>query len=175
MLFKTRVLIGTMLISLSSLTLADQGKAYAWADVVDVEPIVRFVTVETPVRECYEVQGYEDTRRRSRPKAGAVIAGGILGAIAGRQFGSGSGRDAATVAGALVGSAVASEKSSQRHGDRYVSKPIKQCDISYETHKEERIDGYWVTYEFQGQRYRTRMNREPGKQIEVSVTVRPVR
>ncbi|MEM7282906.1 MAG: glycine zipper 2TM domain-containing protein, partial [Pseudomonadota bacterium] len=114
-------------------------------------------------------------RRKAAPKPGAVLAGGILGAIAGRQFGSGNGREAATVAGALIGSAVASEKSSRRHGYESNGRPIKQCDITYETHQEERIDGYWVTYEYQGQRYRTRMSDHPGESIEVSVTVRPTR
>lgn len=174
MFSKSKVFIAALMVSASSIAAANGGKTYALADVVDVEPIVRYVTVETPVRECYQVQQQPETRR-ARPKPGAVLAGGILGAVVGRQFGSGGGRDAATVAGSLIGAAVASEKSSQRYTYRDQGRTIKQCDITYETHQEERIDGYWVTYEYQGQRYRTRTSDHPGETLEVSVTVRPAR
>ncbi len=154
------------------------GYQYAYAEVVDVRPIVRYVTVETPVRECYQVERAVKTRKRGRDGnvAGAAIAGGLIGGIIGNQFGSGSGRDAATAAGFIIGSSIAADNaraSSERSRGR-ARKSIRQCDISYETHEEERIDGYRVSYVYRGTEYRTRMRSHPGDRIKVRVLVEPV-
>jgi uncharacterized protein YcfJ len=39
--------------------------------------------------------------------------------------------------------------------------------------REERIDGYRVVYQFQGQKYATRMPYDPGRELRVRVDVRP--
>ncbi len=152
------------------------GYQYDYAKVVRVTPIVRYVTVETPVRECYQVERQVRHRRSGGGNvAGAAIAGGIIGGIIGNQFGSGSGRDAATAAGVIIGSSIGAD--SARAGttvSRRARQPSRQCDISYETHEEERIDGYQVTYRFRGVEYRTRMRRDPGDRIKVRVLVEPV-
>lgn len=154
------------------------GYQYAYAEVVDVQPIVRYVTVETPVRECYQVERVVETRRRGRDGnvAGAAIAGGLIGGIIGNQFGSGSGRDAATAAGFIIGSSIAADnaRASTRRTAQRIRKPVRQCDITYETHEEERIDGYQVSYVYRGTEYRTRMRRHPGDRIKVRVLVEPV-
>ncbi len=153
------------------------GYQYDYARVLQVEPIVRYVTVETPVRECYQVTR---TARYRNPGggnvAGAAIAGGIIGGIIGNQFGSGSGRDAATAVGVLLGSSIGADsaRNSARSGSRRVVQPARQCNISYETHQEERVDGYFVTYLFRGVEYRTRMRHSPGERIKVRVLVEPV-
>ncbi len=156
----------------------DDPYQYDYARVVDVQPIVRVVTVETPVRECYQVDRVVKKRRRDRSSnvAGAAIAGGIIGGVIGNQFGSGSGRDAATAAGFIIGSSIAADsaRASSSRTARRVKKPVRQCDISYETHEEERVDGYHVTYVFRGTQYRTRMRSHPGERIKVRVLVEPV-
>ncbi len=156
----------------------DAGVRYAYADVVDVQPIVRYVTVETPVRECYQVERKVRQRRRGSDGnvAGAAIMGGILGGLIGNQFGSGSGRDAATAAGFVIGSSIAAEnaKDGVRRSGRTIRKQVRQCDTTYQSHEEERIDGYNVTYVFRGNEYRTRMRRDPGDRIKVRVLVEPV-
>lgn len=153
-----------------------EGYRYAYAEVVDVEPIVRYVTVETPVRECYTVDRVVTTRRRGNNVAGATIAGAIIGGVIGNQFGSGSGRDAATAAGVIIGSSIAAEnaRAAGHRGAGHVRQPVRECDISYESHEEERIDGYRVTYNYRGTEYRTRMKRHPGERIRVRVLVEPV-
>jgi len=153
---------------------------YVYADVVDVEPIKRYVTVSRPERVCEEVE-YRPRRRSHRhDSAGGTIAGGLLGGVIGRQFGSGSGRDAATVAGVLIGSAIGHDneanKNSRRrnHRENYETRTREECSTRYQRQQEERIDGYKVTYNFQGENFYTRTRYEPGKQIRLAVNVRPV-
>lgn len=153
---------------------SSEGYQYAYADVIKVQPIVRIVTVESPVRECYTVDRVVRTRRSGNNAAGATLAGAIIGGVIGNQFGSGSGRAAATAAGVVIGSSIASDNARRGTTGARVRQPVKQCDISYETHEEERIEGYRVTYVYRGTEYRTRMQRDPGDRIKVRVLVEPV-
>ncbi|HZF31730.1 MAG TPA: hypothetical protein VE907_21610, partial [Gammaproteobacteria bacterium] len=68
---------------------------YVYARVVDVDPIVRYVTVDRPEQRCWN----EVVQQSNTPYgvAGPTVAGGIIGAAIGRQFGSGNGRDALTL------------------------------------------------------------------------------
>ena len=162
----------------NSLSSSNQTR-YVYADVVDVQPIKRYVSVSRPERVCEDVE-YRPRRRSNRhDSSGGTIAGGLLGGVIGRQFGSGSGRDAATVAGVLIGSAIGHDKEANkdRHrsrNDRYETRTRQECSTRYQRSKEERIDGYNVTYRYQGEIYTTRTRYEPGKQIRLAVDVRPV-
>ena len=151
---------------------------YDYARVVSVEPIVRYVTVSTPVQECWEeTQNYSVEHRPRR--AGGALLGAIIGGVVGHQFGSGRGNDAATVAGSLIGAAVGSESARQRayergeYGTTTYSKPVRRCATNYQERQEERVDGYNVVYRYNGQKYRTRMPYDPGDRIRVRVDVRP--
>lgn len=168
-----------------------------YARVVDVDPIVRRIRVSEPRRECYqetryeERRGYDDrryeTRNGARPAAGAMILGGLIGAAVGNQIGSGDGRRAATVAGAIIGSAIGHDNS-QRNGryvdgsrydsrdeGRYDGRPysVERCDVRYEDSWEERIEGYRVTYEYQGRHGTMTLPYDPGPRVRVRVDVRP--
>jgi uncharacterized protein YcfJ len=139
-----------------------------YARVVDSAPIVRHVSVTTPRRECWDETVYHDKPNGT----GAIVAGGILGGIFGHQFGSGHGNDAATVLGAVTGSAIANHVVQTN----YAAYPqtVQRCEEHNETHEEERIEGYNVTYEYNGQRYVTRTREQPGSEIAVRVSVTPV-
>jgi uncharacterized protein YcfJ len=110
----TAALLGTLA---GGAALADHGPEtdYVYASVVDVEPIVRYVTVERPREECWQETVYEEHPTGGRLRvAGPTIAGGLIGGVIGHQFGSGSGRDAMTLIGTLVGSAIANERALER-------------------------------------------------------------
>ena len=147
---------------------------YDYARVVKVTPVVRYVTVTTPVKECWEdVETYTRTRP-NHGRAGKTLFGAIVGGVIGHQFGSGRGNDAATVAGSLIGAAVANG------GDRRPyysttedSRPVTRCETNYRTHQEERVDGYDVIYKYHGRTYGTRTPFDPGKKIRIRVDVRP--
>ncbi len=146
---------------------------YDYAKVVQVEPIVRYVTVTTPVKECWnETRHY--TVNHGPNVAGGTLAGAIIGGVIGHQFGSGRGNDAATVAGTLIGAAIGNDAARKRgHGVSTYARPIQRCETNYRSHEEERIDGYRVVYRYHGQRYATRLPYDPGKRIRVRVDVRP--
>jgi uncharacterized protein YcfJ len=176
----------------------DAGYAeYDYARVVDVDPIVRRVRVTEPRRECYEETRYDYDRRydsryagRGGSSAGSMILGGIIGAAVGNQIGSGDGRRAATVAGAIIGSAIGHDAAArrdarttgryddrydERYDERYEARPytVERCDVRHVESWEERIDGYHVTYEYQGRRGRMTLPYDPGPRVRVRVDVRP--
>ncbi len=152
---------------------------YVHAKVVDVEPIVRLVTVERPRRECWHETVYESERGpRPGDKAGVTIAGAIVGGAVGRQFGSGSGRDAMTLIGSMAGAAVANQRAERRaearRGARARPVRVERCEVVRQRVTEERVDGYRVTYRHRGRRHTIRMAEPPPDRIRLRVDVRPV-
>ena len=175
---KTRIAtlaLGAML--LGSNAWADHGNRaqYDYAKVLSAEPIVNYVTVTTPVRECWEEMQYYTVDRGRQARGGGALLGAVIGGVIGHQFGSGRGNDAATVAGTLIGAAVGSDAASQRHGyatERH-AQPVERCETRYREHREERIDGYRVLYRYRGQKYMTEMPYDPGNRLRVRVDIRP--
>ena len=145
---------------------------YDYAPVRHVEPIVRQVRVETPTRECYEDVRYVESRPHiSDPEVGGrTLVGAIIGGVVGHQFGSGRGRDAATVAGAAIGAGVGYDSAARRSAS-VREEIVQRCEVRYEKRYEERVDGYRVTYEYNGREYTTRLPYDPGSRIRVRVAV----
>jgi uncharacterized protein YcfJ len=148
---------------------------YDYANVMSVEPVIRYVTVTTPVKQCWDdVQTYT-TRNYTPGRAGKTLFGAIVGGVIGHQFGSGHGNDAATVAGSIIGAAIgnsAARNDPAYHTTRH-TRPVRHCETNYQSHEEERIDGYDVVYAYNGRRYATRTPYDPGKRIRIRVDVRP--
>lgn len=145
---------------------------YDYAPVTHVEPVVRQVRVETPVRECYDDTRYVESRPHiSDPDVGGrTLVGAIIGGVVGHQFGSGRGRDAATVAGAAIGAGVGYDSAARRSASGH-EEIVQRCEVRYENRYEERVDGYRVTYEYNGREYTTRLPYDPGSRIRVRVAV----
>ena len=174
-----------MLLGISGSALADHEyrtarndrAMYDYAEVLSSQPIVNYVTVKTPVRECWEEMEYYTVDHRPRGTAGGTLLGAVIGSVIGHQIGSGRGNDAATIAGGLLGAAIGNDSARRRNGDNYGvetrGRPVERCKTSYQEHREERIDGYRVTYRYHGQKYQTEMPYDPGRQIRVRVDVRP--
>jgi len=176
-----------------------------YAEVVNVSPRYREVSYQRPKQECWieEQQhvirdyGYDNRQNNRRPSrasnGGDVLIGGVIGGVIGNQLsrkGSNRARTGATVAGAIIGSALAGENSSrnkrhrrhsqasnrfERRAPRYEVRPVKRCENTTETHYEQRLQGYDVTYRYRGERYTTRMKRDPGNRIKIQVSIQPLR
>ncbi|MBB6092187.1 uncharacterized protein YcfJ [Povalibacter uvarum] len=145
---------------------------YDYAPVVRSEPIVRQVRVETPRRECWD-ETVESRPHISDPSVGGrTLLGGIIGGVIGHQFGSGRGNDAATIAGAAIGAGVGYDSARRAQGNS-TQEVVQRCEVRYEDQYEERIEGYRVTYEYNGREYTTRMAYDPGAKIRVRVAVAP--
>ena len=162
--------------------LADNGHAYGrdravydYARVLSVQPNVRYVTVTTPVRECWEETRSYTVEHRPAGNAGGTLVGAIIGGVLGHQLGSGRGNDAATVTGTLVGAAIGSG-AGKRHGPyestRY-ERPVQRCETRYTSREEERIDSYRVVYTYHGRKYATDTPFDPGNRLRIRVDVRP--
>jgi uncharacterized protein YcfJ len=149
---------------------------YDYARVISSQPMINYVTVRTPVRECWEEMQYYTVDRGARHAGGGALMGAIIGGVLGHQVGSGRGNDAATVAGTLIGAAIGGESARSRHRDygvEHVARPVERCETTYQSHREERVDGYRVKYRYRGQTYMTEMPYDPGHKIRVRVDVRP--
>ena len=141
---------------------------YDYAKVISSKPVIRYVSVRTPVRECWQETEYY-SRYEPRHGPGRALAGAIIGGVIGHQFGSGRGNDAATVAGTMIGAAVGRGPVQRVDYER----PVERCETRYRNHEEQRIDGSDVVYRYKGQKYATRMPYDPGKRIKVRVDIRP--
>jgi uncharacterized protein YcfJ len=151
----------------------ERDSGYDYARVVDVDPIIHRVRVTTPREECYTDTVYEEVR--PQPSPGPTLLGGIIGAAVGNQIGHGDGRRAATAAGAVIGAAIGNNQA-QRRVSGYSetrARDVERCSTRYEERYEERIDGYNVTYVYNGRQSTTRLPYDPGDRIRVRVDVRP--
>jgi uncharacterized protein YcfJ len=148
------------------------GPAVISARVVDVEPLVRYVTVNRPREQCWD----EIVREPVRPYgvAGPTAAGTIIGAAIGRQFGSGEDRDALTLLGAVAGGAVAHQRAVRNGAGATREVAVQRCEVVNDRVTEQIVDGYLVTYRLDGRNYRMRTDRRPGDWVQLAVDARPV-
>jgi uncharacterized protein YcfJ len=155
-----RVSTGLATVALLSVISTQAAAAqYDYARVISAEPIVRMVTVNTPV------------------SGASTLVGAIVGGVIGHQFGSGRGNDAATIAGTMIGAAVGNDAAKRRYGASHstveYSRPVQRCETRMTSHREERIEGYVVIYKYHGQKYETRMPYDPGRELRIRVDIRP--
>lgn len=147
------------------------------------------------------VVGYQDVTRHDRYRAqvdssrhstGSVIVGSVIGGVIGNQLGRGhssSSRTGATVAGAIIGGALGSERGNtnarhRRHEQprhRVESQPVyelrevERCKRVVESRTERKLQHYNVTYRYKGRTFTTQLPRDPGRQLELQVSVAPAR
>lgn len=155
-------------------------RGYDYARVIDVDPIIRRVRVATPQRECWE-ESYPVHRGPSRTEVRSTIVGSLIGAAAGHHF---SVRHdvpgpAAVIGGSVIGAAIGNSigaHRAERNGDyRHVEyRSVERCEVRHRDVWAEEIQGYRVTYVYEGRRYTTRMPYDPGRRLLVDVNVRPV-
>jgi uncharacterized protein YcfJ len=166
-------LLGTLAAGAAAADGQRGSRDYVYAKVVDVDPIVRYVTVQRPRRECWNEVVH--ARERRSAVAGPALAGGLIGGAIGRQFGDGGGRDALTLAGAIAGSAIATERAVRNRGGATRATTVERCEVVRNSYREERIDGYRVTYQYRGRRHTIITPDPPGSRIRLQVTAVPVR
>lgn len=147
-----------------------------FAQVISSRPIIRQVAVNEPRQQCWDEQV---TYREPAPVAGnnaaGAILGGIIGGVAGHQIGGGSGRAVATGIGAVVGAGLGSHAGEYRRPAAVRTGYETRCQTVDDRRFEDRVEGYDVTYRYNGSVYHTTMPYDPGKRIAVNVDVRPAR
>jgi uncharacterized protein YcfJ len=146
----------------------------AIAAVTGVSPITE--QINRPAQQCWtETQQTTQAAPQQRNYLGAII-GGVAGGLLGSTVGRGNGRIAAAAVGAGVG-AVAGDsvanQNSEGRGTITTTTPMQRCRQvdNFETV----TTGYLVNYEFDGQRFSTKLPYDPGKELRVNVSVVPSR
>jgi uncharacterized protein YcfJ len=136
--------------------------AAQYARVVSATPVTD--SVAAPRQDCY--QGEQVVQ--AQPSGAGALIGAIAGGVVGNQFGHGFGRAAATGLGAVAGSAIGNNVEAGANAPTTV--PVQRCRTV--TGYENRVVGYDVVYEYNGQRYTTRLPNDPGQRL--AIDVRPV-
>lgn len=151
-----------------SLMLLATGAAQAssfvdYAKVVRSEPMYDRVTTQS----CRNIPVTETTQPDEGAGTAGTVIGGLAGGLLGHQVGGGSGKTAATIVGAIGGAMVG-----RNIGERpsVTNTTRRECNQAY--HDE--ITGYNVTYEYRGRRETITMPNDPGKRLQMRVTVEPV-
>lgn len=153
------------------------GGFFARGRVLGTDPIFQTVSVNRPEERCW------DERVEERHPGGygyrsytPGIAGAIIGGAIGSELGRGHNQDLATAAGALLGGSVGRDIS---FGARRPPAPAsysvqRRCEVvdHFEDHRE--IVGYRVKYEYDGRTFWTETRQDPGKWVDVHVSVNAV-
>ncbi len=183
------LILGSLALVLSTGAIADRGHGWkkkhhsvertVYGKVVRVTPIYREVRVVEPVSECWRepVREVREIRYERRNSAGNTLAGAIIGGVIGHQIGKGRGKKLATAVGTIVGAQLGHDAagSGGARSTRSVHTRVEEvCETTERVRYEEEIDGYRVTYRYQGEKYTVRMPYDPGKRIKLRVRVEPV-
>ena len=156
-----------------------------------IETQQKLVGYESPRYQSPRYERRQAHRNYERHSTGGTVVGSLIGGVIGNQIARGSNRGTragATIAGAIIGGAVANESRGNvirhrnppaRHVQRgapiYETVEVERCNQVSESRLEQRIQHYDVTYRYQGRTYTTRTNRDPGRRIELQVSVAPAR
>ena len=130
-----------------------------YATVISSTPVT--VPVAVPRQVCSQERQYV----QQAPSGAGALIGAIAGGVIGNSIGHGFGRAAATGIGAVAGSAIGNQVEADANPVSEV--PVQRCQRV--SRYENRTVGYDVMYEYAGQRYSTRMARDPGRRFAVSV------
>jgi uncharacterized protein YcfJ len=141
----------------------------AFATVVNVSPINE--TVSRPSQRCWTE--YQQVQQSAPPSHnyGGAIAGGIAGGLLGSLMGEGNGKVAAAAISAGIGAIAGDRLANRDAGQPYTSSiPVERCE---QVNNSEARTMYQVTYEYDGQRFMTKLPYNPGSQLRVNVSVTP--
>jgi uncharacterized protein YcfJ len=142
-------------------TFSGAALATEYGTVISVMPVV--VQVRLPQQLCTEQQALV----QPRTSGGGQLLGALIGGVVGHNLGGGSGRVAATGLGVVAGSIIGDQAEAANTPPSSV--PLRRCQNT--TRLENQVQGYDVTYEYDGQRKTVRMAQAPGERVELGLAV----
>jgi len=166
-------MLGLCLLVVSGTALAQS--SYESVVVISAQPVYQLTRIETPRERCVEERVVIE--RRSQQASGTpIIVSTIIGGAIGNAVGNNkSSRRVGAVLGAVVGNSVGRDIARQsQSSDTRDYQTVERCETVYVSHEEERLLGYDVIYQFNGQQYSVRTEQDPGSQMKVRVEVQPV-
>ena len=163
------MLIGTGL----GVVLATAGGAFATYSLIDhgprfarvlaVEPIKE--TIRTPREVCRDVTVTRQKPVQDEHRIAGTAVGAVVGGLLGSQVGGGTGKKIATVAGAVGGGYAGNQVQERMQRNSTSTTTETRCDTVMDSH--DKVVGYDVKYDLDGEVSRVRMERDPGEQIPV--------
>lgn len=143
------------------------------AKVVKVTPIFKYVTINTPVQNCYK-ERVTHTSYNDGNRGGRMLLGGLIGGAIGNNIGHGKSRKVRAAVGALIGSHIGSSIADQHAYSTQHTGYERRCETQHVSETKKQIEGYNVSYRFRGQVMTTQMPYHPGRRIKLNVSVSPV-
>ncbi len=173
---KTRYWIGFLSLSL---TVVASYPAIASTDSIDAMARVikyseRYVTVREsrPTEECREVtvSGSKGSTSSDTPELLGAIVGGALG----KNISNDKDGKTGAIIGGLLGASIASDlEKKNAESKRTPSRTEVRCSTVHREVEVQRIDGYDVTYEYNGHLFTSQTKTPPGNAIPVKIYVLP--
>jgi uncharacterized protein YcfJ len=148
------------------------GSAFAateYGRVISSTPVYGELAV--PQRECRDEEQAVATPGAYYSSGVGALVGAVVGAAVGNGIGAGAGRAAATGIGAVAGAAIGNNVEAASTPPAVTTTMVRRCRTV--THRENKVVGYDVTYEYAGRRYTTRLAQDPGERIALDVNVAP--
>ncbi len=161
--------------ALASIALSGAAQAEFSGEFIVEVPVIAFseryttVTEIKPVRECREVQvsGGGSTSSDTPELIGALLGGAI-----GKEIDDDS--KSSTVIGALLGASIASDLEKKQAQSKGGTRTETRCTTVEKEVETRKLNGYYVTYEYQGQMFRATTEVRPSSTIRARVYAVPV-
>lgn len=166
-------MLGLCLLVVSGTALAQS--SYESVAVISAQPVYQLTRIETPQERCVEERVVIE-RRRPQASGTPIIVSTIIGGALGNAVGNNkSSRRVGAVLGAVLGNSVGRDIARQSQSSETRDyQTVERCETVFVSHEEERLLGYDVIYQFNGQQYSVRTEQDPGSQMKVRVEVQPV-
>jgi uncharacterized protein YcfJ len=166
-------MLGLCLLVVSGTALAQSN--YDTVTVISAQPVYQLTRIETPQERCVEERVVIE-RRNQQASGTPIIVSTIIGGALGNAVGNNkSRRRVGAVLGAVLGNSVGRDIARQsQSSDTREYQTVERCETVFVSHEEERLLGYDVIYQFNGQQYSVRTEQDPGSQMKVRVEVQPV-
>ena len=166
-------ILGLCLLVVSGTALAQS--SYESVAVISAQPVYQLTRIETPQERCVEERVVIE-RRNQQASGTPIIVSTIIGGVLGNAVGNNkSSRRVGAVLGAVLGNSVGRDIARQsQSSDTREYQTVERCETVFVSHEEERLLGYDVIYQFNGQQYSVRTEQDPGSQMKVRVEVQPV-
>ena len=148
----------------SALVVALLGSAVA-SQAAEFATVVSSTPVNVPMTVAQRVCSNERQVVPAQQTGAGAVLGMIAGGVIGNTIGGGSGRALATGVGAVAGAVAGNQIEANTAVAAGTEVPVQRCQVVNTS--QQRTVGYDVMYEYQGQRYSTRVDHDPGSRLEV--------
>jgi len=148
----------------SALVVALSGSAFA-SQAAEFATVVSSTPVNVPMTVAQRVCSNERQVVPAQQTGAGAVLGMIAGGVIGNTIGGGSGRALATGVGAVAGAVAGNQIEANTAAAAGTEVPVQRCHVVNTS--QQRTVGYDVMYEYQGQRYSTRVDHDPGSRLEV--------